>query len=323
MNSTLTLFTALIGCDPGTEDSGVATEEVIDLRLTESDYEPGGLTIWGSDAVIQPGEDIMYCNAGTYEGPDIGIHAINTWQNQYGHHLQFFGLRATEIDYPDGVSFPCGTGTDFDMTDTEPVGIPTSVWIGGENTIDNPLLDGMAFKFSSGQRYLLQAHYVNTGIVAVRVHDLVSFDVLDPDTEVETWAAPLIMNNANIEIPAGQAGSMTFDCTIEDEANVLFANGHMHEWGTSIRVGRWKGDVETVLTDVPVWQSVYRDSPPTTYFGSGEVVLTPGDVIRTECNWFNDTDETLAFPHEMCDGVALAYPLLNSWICDATTGMSP
>ena len=312
-----------LACANEALDSGADEPEALDQRLQAGDYAAGDVEIWASEVVIEAGEDIMWCNAGTYTGVDVGIHSLNTWEGEFGHHLQFFGLRATEIDYPDGEVFPCGPGTDFDMTDTEPVGIPTQVWIGGEQTIDNPLADGMAFSFSSGQRYLLQAHYVNTSNDAVLVHDLVSFDTLDPDTEVETWAAPLILNNDNISVAPGQSGSMTFDCEMEDAVNLLFANGHMHEWGTAFKLGLWQGEAETVLTEVPEWQSVYRDSPPTNYFGGGEIVVSPGDVMRTECSWFNDTDETLEFPHEMCDGVAVAYPLLNTYICDANTGMNP
>lgn len=38
---------------------------------------------------------------------------------------------------------------------------------------------------------------------------------------------------------------------------------------------------------------------------------------------FNDTDETLAFPHEMCDGVSLVYPENSTIIYDSPTGMNP
>lgn len=311
----------LLGCAPEPIDTGEA-EAVVDQRLSEADFDAADVVIWASEVVIEPGEDVMHCIAGTYAGPDVGIHSLNTWQGEFGHHLQFFGLNATEVDYPEGESFACGTGTAFDMTDTKPVGVPTSVHIGGEQTIDNPLREGMAFSFDSGDRYLLQAHYVNTGNEAVRVHDVVTFDTLNP-AEVTIWAAPIITNNANIHLPAGESASMSFDCTVPEAMNVLFANGHMHEWGTSFRLAAWQGEQETVLSDVPIWESQFRDSPPTTYFGDGEVALEPGDVLRTECAWLNTTDEIIEFPHEMCDGVGLGYPLQSTWICDSSTGMNP
>ncbi|GDX83058.1 hypothetical protein LBMAG42_48690 [Deltaproteobacteria bacterium] len=306
-------------------DSGEGT---LDLRLNEGDYTAGDVELWGPDVVIEPGEDVMHCIAGTYSGGDIGIHGLTTWQNKFGHHLQFFGLAAGTVDYADGATFACGTGTAFDMTDTTPVGIPTAVWIGDEQTIDTGLDEGMAFAFDAGERYLLQAHYVNTGAEAIRAHDLVVFDTLDPDTEVSTWAAPVILNNANIELPPAQAASMSFDCPVAadnvgDGVHVLFVNGHMHEWGTSLRVSQLRDDETRVLNDVPTWEPVFRDSPPTTAYAAGELDFLPGDTLRTECNWFNETDAAINFPHEMCDGVAIGYPLKTTWICDSDTGMNP
>lgn len=316
---------SLVGCEPAADDSGAATDNALDLRLTSGDYEPGQLEFWGPDVVIAAGEDIMYCIAGTYTGDDLGIHALTTWQNQFGHHIQFFGLTSTEIDYPNGDVFPCGTGTDFDMTDTQPIAIPTAVWIGDEKTIDNPLDEGMAFSFDGGQRYLMQAHYVNTGLDDIQVHDVVTFNTLDPDTEVTAWAAPLIFNNANVDLPPGESSSLDFECTLEldEPADLRFANGHMHEWGSSFRMTHVRDGVETVLNDVPTWEAYFRDSPPTDYFASGAFQLQAGDVVRTECNWMNDTDEIISFPHEMCDAVGLVTPKLNTWICDSDKEMNP
>ena len=43
--------------------------------------------------------------------------------------------------------------------------------------------------------------------------------------------------------------------------------------------------------------------------------MSQGDVVRTTCNWFNDTEEPLEFPQEMCDSVGLVYPQLTPVIC--------
>ena len=308
---------------PGPDDTGASP---LDLRLEDGDYTAGSLELWGPDVVIEPGEDVTHCVAGTLSGGDLGIHAITTWQSAFGHHVQLFRLLGTEIDYPEGESFPCGVGTDFNMTDTQPAGLPTGAFIDGEQTIDQPLDEGMAFYLEGASRYLVQAHYVNTGSEPVRVQDVAVLDLLDPDTEVSTWVAPAVFHNGNLSIPSGSAGSLSFDCDVEAPEtglSVLFVNGHMHQWGTSFRLSRTRGDTTTVLNEVPEWEAVYRDSPPTTTYARGEMDFYPGDVIRTECAWLNDTDETLAFPHEMCDGVSLVYPQKSTTICDSPTGMNP
>ena len=322
----LLLVGGLAACAPDAADSGPEVDsgiDALDLRLTEADYDPADVQLWGPDVVIEPGEDIMYCIAGTWSGEDLGIHTLTTWQNKFGHHLQFYELTLSTIEWPDDEVHACGVGTDFDMTDTLPVGVPTAVWLGGEQTIDNPLAEGMAFSFDGGRRYLLQAHYVNTGDQAVRSKDVVTFATLDPETEVTTWAAPVILNNGNVDIPAASEGHMRFDCAMDQEMSVLFANGHMHEWGTSFTMTQTRADVARVLNTVPTWQAYYRDAPPTDYFDPGELSLAPGDTLTTECNWMNTTDESIAFPHEMCDGVMIGYPLKTTWICDSDEGMLP
>jgi hypothetical protein len=320
------LALVLAGCTGAADGGGDSAAGPVDLRLGDGDHTPADVEVWGPEAVVAAGEDVTHCIAGTWAGGEVGIHALNTWQNRFGHHVQFFGLIATTLDYPDGATFPCGVGTDFQMTDTQPVGIPTAVHIGEEQTIDEPLGEAMAFHLPADSRYLLQAHYVNTGPDDILVHDLVTLDLLDPDTEVSTWVAPMILNDANIEIPPASAASMTFDCPVdtpESGVDVRFVNGHMHEWGSSLRITQLRGDTQRVLNDVPEWQPVYRDSPPTEHYADGELQFLPGDVLRTECAWFNDTDETLRFPHEMCDGVALVHPLKTAVICDAETGVNP
>lgn len=316
----------LLACAEEGGESADTGASPLDLRLTEGDYTPGELDLWGPDVVVQPGEDVTHCIAGTFTGDDRAIHALTTWQNAFGHHVQLYRLLGTELDYPEGESFPCGVGTAFNMTDTQPAGLPTAVHIGDVQTIDQPLDEGMAFYIEGGSRYLLQAHYVNTGSEAIRVHDLAALDLLDADTEVSTWVAAAIFHNGNLTIPAASAASMSFDCPVEvpeEGLSVRFVNGHMHEWGTSLRITQVRGDSTTILSDVPGWESAYRDSPPTSNYAAGELDFLPGDVIRTECAWFNDTDETLAFPHEMCDGVSLVYPQKTTTICDSTTGMNP
>jgi hypothetical protein len=316
----------LLACAVDAEGAGDSAAAPLDLRLAEGDFAPADVTIWGPEVVVAAGEDATHCIAGTWIAGDVGIHSLNTWQNRFGHHAQFFRLIATTLDYPDGESFPCGPGTAFNMTDTQPAGLPTSVHIGDEQTIDQPLDEGMAFSFDGDSRFLLQAHYVNTGAEDILVHDLVTVGVLDPESEVSTWVAPLILNNSNIDVPPASPASMTFDCPMDLPASALsvrFVNGHMHEWGTSLRITQLRGEESRVLTEIEEWEPAYRDSPPTIEFAPGELELEDGDVLRTECAWFNDTDAPLRFPQEMCDGVALVYPQKSTTICDAETGMNP
>jgi len=101
------------------------------------------------------------------------------------------------------------------------------------------------------------------------------------------------------------------------EVNILSMGGHMHGFGTEYSV-RWlegTGDTETIY-DVPVWEPSYRYDPPVLNFEPGELVMAQGDALETECTWFNDTDELLGYPDEMCTTFGVAYPLEQSFHCD-------
>ena len=84
----------------------------------------------------------------------------------------------------------------------------------------------------------------------------------------------------------------------------------MHELGRGLRteLERANGDVE-VVTDVPVFdfesQGVYINDP--------EVVMQPGETLRTTCRFDNPYDFNVGFGEgtndEMCFNFVTAYPI--------------
>ena len=71
------------------------------------------------------------------------------------------------------------------------------------------------------------------------------------------------------------------------------------------------------MYSVPEWDPVLRDAPTYVDFAPGEFVLEPDDKLTTRCEWNNDGDEPLSFPHEMCVTFGMAYPSRVPIICDA------
>ena len=307
------------------ESGGPAAQDYdVDLRLGAGDYDdPGadGMVIVGPDVVVGAGEDKMFCLVGTYAGDDMGVHDLITYQNTFGHHLVLMGMTATELDHPDGEIFECTTNDQYDMTDLEPIVLPTAGFVDGvRNESEIQVPDGTAVKLDAGQRWLLQAHYLNTGVESFRAQDVAVFTFLDPDTEVDTWAAPFVLNKDDFSLPPGEATTASFDCTFDDMDepwSALYLNAHMHEWGTSFGLTRTRAGATESVIDIPTWDPYFRDAPPTEYYEPGSFTIEPGDTFTTTCNWYNDTDETIEFPHEMCDSVGLVYPQLNTVICDA------
>lgn len=86
--------------------------------------------------------------------------------------------------------------------------------------------------------------------------------------------------------------------------------GHMHEWGTRMKLVRERTDgTRDTLYEVQDWTVEYRDQPPLELFTPNDpLVIEPGEKLLLTCAWSNDTAKTLRFPTEMCTSVGYYYP---------------
>lgn len=312
----MTLLFLALGCGPKEDDDsgGAAAEDAVDVRVADDYFGtpgPDDVLYYGADTIVQPGTDIMYCIAGTYDGDDLGFNEMIVAQGQYGHHFQLYGTTLSTVDLADGATWDCTSSSDLPMDDLEPIGIPTSTSDGG---IQITYPEGFATKLKHGQRIVMQSHYVNTGVEPIRVRDALLLKTMPVD-EVVTWANMYIFNTERIEIDPHAPAHQDFDCAITEDIHVLAMLGHMHEWGTTFSVDLTREGATNRIYDVPAWDATYRDAPPMQTYAPDEFTLRAGDTVHTSCDWYNDTDEPIVFPHEMCVSVGLGYPLLTASIC--------
>jgi hypothetical protein len=316
----LLLLPLLMACTSKGEDSGEAAANATDIRVDEDEIRAltaDDQVMAGPDYIVEPYEDVMMCQYGTWEGGDKGIIGYEVWQSQYGHHLQLMGTTLSEVDAPDGTLFRCTTTEELAMENLEPIGLPTAQYRDGELEGGYAAYpEGFGVKLDDGQRYVMQSHVVNVTDQSLRVRDLVLLTLVEEE-EVDTWTAPLIANTTHVSIPPGEEASRSFDCAYDTDYNILTLTGHMHEWGTSFKTELLvEGGEPQSLYTLDSWEAVYRDNPPVTQFEPGAMLLPAGTALRTTCNWRNDTEEPLEFPHEMCVTVGLVYPATVADICD-------
>ena len=312
------ILSLLVACatPPESSDSPSETVDAVDVRILEGDWEPlsdQDLVFQGADVVIDPYADKMWCLVGTYTGPDVGLYRMKTFQGNFGHHFQTMGLSAGEDLYPDGELIDCSATGALPMVDLDPLMLPTE---GNRGDQVNPLPEGMAYKLRSGQRYVLQSHYVNTTDTPIRVQDLV-VNATMPVEEVEVWTAPLAANGEQFLVPPGEEASYDFDCTFDQDYSFVYILGHMHEWGTKLSVDVTVDGIRETIHDVPEWDPSYRDAAPVTRFSESQpFTLKAGSTLTTHCAWYNDTAEDLGFPHEMCVTVGMVYPAMVADVCN-------
>ncbi len=301
----------LLACTGGETET-----EYTDLRHDWPDPPEGGIQYKMPDLEIPAYTDMMACFFGTYEGEDIGIDMVETFQDEsYGHHVILLGTSADSVEYPDGTVIDCSTEDQLDMDDLSPLFIPAGAGDDESGLGDMDLPDGMAIKYKTGARWILQSHYINPTDTPFITADAVNVGFVPAD-EVETWVAPFVNNVMDVDLPANQETTTVMECEWEKEVSVLFLLGHMHEWGSAFQLDWIKADgTEETIYEVPEWTVEYRDEPPVETYDVDSFTVQPGDRFRTTCTWDNDTDEALGFPAEMCTSTGLVYPQTVPIMC--------
>lgn len=295
---------------------GCAADAPLDSGAADDGRFPappdGGLQIVTPTLEIPPFTERQYCYFGTYDGPDVGLHATEGFQAEYGHHVVVLGTNYTTDEYADGELIDCTEEGDFDMLRMEPL------FIRGEYDPAYPtgsaLPEGMAIELKSGQRWVVQAHYINAGDQALQVQDAINIALIDAG-EVTTWASTLAHSNITFDLPAGQAASVEIDCEFDEALELLNISGHMHQLGTRFHVEHIRGDSRQAVYAVPEWEADFRDDAPLVDWQGDSFSLLPGDRFVTTCEWFNATEADVGFPQEMCATVGVVYPRREALTC--------
>jgi hypothetical protein len=298
-------------CADAAEDDGI-----VDRTVELPAPGPDGAQLLLPEAVVEGYADTQLCTLLTWDGPDVGVTAVTTYQAApFGHHLLLYGTRLDPDAYPDGTTFDCADPATMQLVDplffTEP-------WEEDEELVTTRLeLPGaLALRLDQGQRFLAQSHYVNSGPDPIRVQDAVNLTLVEADT-VETWAAPWGHGTTDMPLPPGADTTLELRCAWSSPVNLLSMMGHMHEAGRSFSVDHQSGDTTTRLYEVETWTAEYRDTPPVSSWELPGLPVAEGDVFTTTCAFHNDGDETLDYPEEMCASFGIAWPAEQSLLCAA------
>jgi hypothetical protein len=287
----------------------------VDVRLHDGDFPAApanGITLWGPETEVPAASDKLLCFYGTYHGPNVGIHQYDVYQNEYGHHILLFGTTLPQVDAPDGYIEDCTDPNSQSMVSSVPLIVAPTFGAGAN---EFTLAEGMGAPLNDGDRWMIQAHYLNTSNKPILVKDAINLGFLNED-EVQTWTSPFAFTNSSVDVPVGES-SLDVNCTVDATYSVLFLFGHMHEWGTHMSIER-VGPTAEMLYSVDEWDPVYRDAPPVNDYSGAPIAFNAGDQFRVNCNWNNDTESDIPFPSEMCAASGMLYPARTAVICDDT-----
>jgi hypothetical protein len=208
---------------------------------------------------------------------------------------------------PDGGVYPCDVSL---QVTTEFV----AGWAPGGTNVEMP--EGVGLQLAApGDTFILQIHYHNT------MHYDDAFDTSGvafclADTPEPQTAGIVTLGTVGINIPAGaqdhqEVGNCGFLNTVFwPELHIIGASPHMHQLGRAFKTELLRsGGVTETVVDVPA----FNFENQIMYFVEPEIVVNPGETLRTTCTYDNPGPAPVQFGEattdEMCFDFVLAYPI--------------
>ncbi len=185
---------------------------------------------------------------------------------------------------------------------------------GGADSPPADLPENVVFRMPANTQLLVQTHWINATDEAFDGQAAFNLKISKPKAEHQV-AQLFTIGNTMFTLPMG-LGSASAECTIQQHMNVFTLGGHMHEWGTHGKISLGKAGTDMNAIWDHAWSGEFQFNPPRNYYTTeAPLVLDPGDKIRVDCDYDNDTGGPLPFPREMCIGFSYAYPMTNQIDC--------
>lgn len=242
----LGLFAAACAPDKG---RGTGQDDVIDGRVEvpEPPVEGKGVQFVMPETIIPAGEEKMMCWIPDWVPErDSLVRSFIGLQGGMGHHI---------VALTSGI--PREAGTTFDCTELEamvslePLLVPDNP--PGEKTDVSVRLfpEDFAVRLPAGARIVLQSHYVNVADRDLLVADVAVFDFVE-EGEAYTEASYFTVNHGGIDLPEGDV-TTSVSCEVARRTQLVSLFGHMHDWGTSVKIEREREGTTKVLYEVEEW----------------------------------------------------------------------
>jgi hypothetical protein len=193
---------------------------------------------------------------------------------------------------------------------THPTASLLTGWAPGGFGVSLPPDVGLQTAFGGTTQFNMEVHYNNTTGAEVQgdrsgVRICATTKLRKNEAAAHWLGTEVILSAPGREVETGST------CTPKETAHILSVSPHMHKIGKHMRtdITRADGSVE-VLTDRPFDfndQQVYPVGG-----AAGEVIVGPGDKLKTTCTFKNDTDKLVTYgsltSQEMCYNFVVAWP---------------
>ena len=238
---------------------------------------------------VPAGSEVYKCqNFANPFGDDVDVRAFESHMTPGSHHLLLF--------YKDGAT----DGSAEDCSGLEFAATPYSTQLPDDSVIFPDTVGALITK-NKGLR--LQSHYLNTTGQPITAHVEMKFHVANPG-EVTQHAGVLFVVEPAIFVEPHATQTVTHDCHIPFDMNLLKVSSHMHKHGTNF---------DATIAGETVFETTQWSDPEPALFDPARVARA-NDALHFECTFENDGDTTLTFgesaeSNEMCIFAGSFYPV--------------
>jgi hypothetical protein len=263
-----------------------------------------GFQIRSEGGEIQPTEDVEYCEVVQLPGGPEDIYYVKGFESAMtdgSHHLIVAAIipgSPTDEEAQVGERVKCITATAFgeDITDVTGQQLPFH---------EEAYPAGVGKVFTGGQKLVFDYHYFNTTDAPLKARAAVNFLTTQPEN-VEHIAENFASFNFGIVIPAHQEASFSNSCRMSSDVMVHKLTRHTHQWGTDFPVFLDTGEGEPQH----IYTSPNYEAPDHVF--EEPVLVRAGQGFDFDCNYFNDTGETLIFGTEATDEMCILFGTMYS-----------
>jgi hypothetical protein len=245
----------------------------------------------------------------TFRSPFTTTQQATAWgptidDERVVHH---YILYRTQTPQADGGVGPCNMPADATFL---------MGWAPGGGVSEMPADVGLELSQDGDEWLILQVHYWNAAAIP-DVVDASGVEICTTDTPRTHEAGVLTFGSTAIAIPArAMDHSVSGTCSaaltsfLPEPLHVIASGPHMHTLGTSFETVILRGGTTPeMLVRVDPWDF---DSQ-TSYAHDPEVLIRPGDAVRTTCTYANPGSTLVTFGEEtedeMCFNFMMVYPI--------------
>jgi len=259
-------------------------------KLLVPNLERGGRAMFTDVVTIEPGQDITFCTYVEHITEEVTyLHDTLGSQTSYGHHaiLQYL----TKPQEPG--TRACPAESDLDAQLSQVLG-----GTGGEGNGAIVLPANVVSEIPAGVQFVINHHWINVGEEPIEAQaEMITIPAETDEDLVIARAMAIVV--ADFNVPPGERGEASSECTFDKDTLLLSMLGHQHQWGTHVKAERMGDDAEMIFDHDYTPDMISQ--PITTDFSlDAPFRFAAGDKVRMSCEWNNTSDAALVFPREMC-----------------------